>query len=222
MRPLQNRSAASSPPPLGCYVPPSHCGQEARPPGRLNRPQPIDANSIGNPPPPSHCGQEARPPGRLNRLLSVDTNFIGNPPLPPERPLWESASSYAAAALSSTGSASRRLSRKHTTGLPSTGIMEETDNTGHGLRRQGSMAQRSGHDWLVSMVSYGGSLLRPNFLRASSCFSACSCSLLILVRATGSPQMRSRGGRGANHKSKGRFCRERDRKVIVGVSLCQG
>jgi hypothetical protein len=43
-----------------------------------------------------------------------------------------------------------------------------------------------------------------------------------LVRATGSPQMRSRGGKGADHKSKGRFCRERDRKVIVGISLCQG
>jgi hypothetical protein len=34
--------------------------------------------------------------------------------------------------------------------------------------------------------------------------------------------MRSRGGRGAGHKSKGGFCRERDRKVIVGASLFQG
>jgi hypothetical protein len=81
------------PPSLGCYVPPSHCGQKARPPGRLNRPLPIDANSIGNPPPPSHCGQEARPPGRLNRLLPVDTISSGirlrrqNPPPPMPDPV---------------------------------------------------------------------------------------------------------------------------------------
>jgi hypothetical protein len=87
------------PPPPGCYVPPSHCGQEARPPGRLNRPPPIDANSIGNPPPPSHCGQEARPPGTIEQTSAGRHEFHRNPPPPPERPLWESASSYAGSRL---------------------------------------------------------------------------------------------------------------------------
>jgi hypothetical protein len=127
------------PPPPGCYVLPSHCAQEVRPPGRLNRPPPIDVNSIGNPPPPSHCGQEARPPRdwtdfcRSTQIssricLCRQNAHCGNPrpPMPdpvPGKPAVSFGGASRSLAEEGGGSVGRRLKRWRNTN-PASGFYD--------------------------------------------------------------------------------------------------